>query len=64
MKIVPAFAGCGAQCGPRIAAAEDAVEVELWRAREGESKEGAAEDKPEDKVVALGEADWVVNLAE
>lgn len=44
-------------------AAEDAVIVEVLEVGEGEPHQGAGEDEEEDKVVALGEADGVVDFA-
>lgn len=43
--------------------AEYAVVIEILEARERKAHHGAREDKEEDKVVALGEADGVVHLA-
>lgn len=48
--------------GP-IRVAVCAVEVEVLEAGEGEAEQGAAKDEPEDEVVAMGEADGVIQLA-
>jgi len=44
-------------------ATEDAVEVDELEAGQGKSHHGTAENKEENEVVALGEADGVVHLA-
>jgi len=46
-----------------VFAAEDAVVAEVLEPREGEAHHGAGEDEEESEVVALGEADGVVELA-
>lgn len=60
-RVVEALARQGAR-GPLVAA-EDAPDVEVLEAGEGEAEEGPEEDEPQHKVVALGEADGVVDFA-
>lgn len=60
-EVVEALARQGARGA--LVAAEDAPDIEVLEAGEGEAKEGPDKDEPKHKVVTLGEADGVVDLA-
>lgn len=63
LKIVVAFSGCCRVAALRVGVAEDTVIVEVHESSESEAEKSAAEDEPEDKVVAFTEADGIVDVA-